>query len=312
MQGYITDPATTTPPWVDIVVPFLHGRAPPGMCPFVKLQGLENYFVLVDQRHCDVIPTPEDAVRICNPRIGIGAEQLLVLRQPSPKAKARGAYAALTIINIDGRLAGACGNATRCVASLLLHEAGRDQLAIETDAGVLDCKRAEAGNISVRLGPIRTGWRDIPLARAVETARLPLSSGPLQDGSALSIGNPHVVFFVPQLDLEALVRYAPAIQNDPLFPEGVNVGMAEVVDDHTIRLAVWERPGILTSACGTGACVAAFVALRRGLIERPDVDVHLPAGVLHIRVEADDTAVMTGPVAYCCHGFVGMGVGGEQ
>lgn len=293
--------------WLDAVVPFMRSEAPPGYCPFVKVHGLENYFVLVDRRHCADAPTAADAVRICNPRIGIGAEQLLVLREPSPAAQAQGAYAALTIFNIDGRIAGACGNATRCVASLLLHESRRERIAIETAAGVLQCARADATTISVRLGPIRTDWRAIPLAHDVDTTRLPIASGPLQDGMALSIGNPHAVFFVDRMDTDALVQYGPAVQNDPLFPEGVNVGMAQVVDRRTLRLAVWERPGILTRACGTGACVAAFAARRRGLIDGREVDVHLPAGVLHIRLNDDDTTVMTGPVAHCCHGFVAIG-----
>lgn len=306
-QDALAPAAAPDAAWLDLVVPFLRGSAPRGYCPFVKLQGLENYFVLVDQRHCEGVPTAADAVRVCNPCLGVGAEQLLVLRAPSPEGEARGAYAALTIFNIDGRIAGACGNATRCVASLLLHEAARDRIAIETAAGVLACARADAGNISVRLGPIIDDWQAIPLAHEVDTARLPIASGPLRDGMAFSIGNPHVVFFVDELDADALVQYGPAVQNDPLFPEGVNVGMAQVVDHRTLRLAVWERPGILTRACGTGACVAAFAALRRGLIDSRDVDVHLPAGMLNVRLDDDGTAVMTGPVAYCCHGFIAIG-----
>lgn len=298
------------PAWWDLVVPFLQGGAPAGYSPFVKMQGLENYFVLVDRRRCGDVPIASDAVRICNPRIGIGAEQLLVLRDPSPEAHAQGAYAALTIFNIDGRMAGACGNATRCVASLLLHEANRDTIAIETDADVLECWRAGGADVSVRLGPIRMDWHAIPTAHAVDTERLPIVSGPLKNGMALSIGNPHAVFFVERLDdVDALVPWASAVQNHPLFPEGVNVGMAQVVDCRTLRLAVWERPGILTRACGTGACVAAFAAYRRGLIDSRNVAVHLPAGVLDIELHDDNTAVMTGPVAYCCHGFVRMGAG---
>lgn len=297
--------------WLDLVVPFLHGSAPKGYCPFVKMQGLENYFVLVDQRHYAGVPTAVDAIRICNPRIGVGAEQLLVLREPSSDGRAQGAYAALTIFNIDGRIAGACGNATRCVASLLLQETHRNRVAIETDAGVLECARVDAANISVQLGPIRSSWQSIPLARAADTAHLPVVSGPLKDGMALSIGNPHVVFFVEQFDVDSLVRCAPAVQNDPLFPEGVNIGMAQVVDRRTLQLAVWERPGILTRACGTGACVAAFAARQRGFVDSGNIEVHLPAGVLNIELRDDDTVVMTGPVAYCCHGFVCIGTGLE-
>ncbi len=117
------------------------------------------------------------------------------------------------------------------------------------------------------------------------------------------IGNPHVVYFVDSLAAVDVAKLAPAIQNDPLFPEGVNVGVAELVDPETIRLAVWERPGILTGACGTGACVAAFAARLRGLSQSDRFVVHLPAGPLTIEL-LGDRAVMAGPVAYCCRGFV--------
>ncbi|RVC64228.1 diaminopimelate epimerase, partial [Mesorhizobium sp. M00.F.Ca.ET.038.03.1.1] len=126
----------------------------------------------------------------------------------------------------------------------------------------------------------------------------------LADGVALFIGNPHAVFFVDNLDSVDMIRYAPAIQNDPLFPEGANVGAAEVVDGQTLRLVVWERPGMLTKACGTGACVATYAATKRGLITSKNVAVHLPGGSLTIELLDGNRVRMTGAVAFCCHGFV--------
>jgi len=286
---------------------FLTGAsAPPGHRPFVKMHGLENHFVIVDQRHDDNPPTHDDIVRICNAHTGVGGEQLLTIRQPSAAGRAAGAHAAMGIFNIDGREVAACGNATRCMAWLLLEETGGTRLRIETAAGILICRKAGPLRVSVTLGPLTTDWRAIPTAHEIDTLHLPLASGPLQDGMAVSIGNPHALFLVERLDTEVLARYAPAIQNHPLFPRGINVGAVEVVDRKTLRLAVWERPGMLTRACGTGACVAAFVAQQRRLVDHGAIRVGLPAGELEIDIGAGGMAVMTGPVAFCCHGFVAM------
>jgi diaminopimelate epimerase len=141
------------------------------------------------------------------------------------------------------------------------------------------------------------------LSRDVDTRHLPLTSGPLKDGVALSIGNPHAVFFVEDFSAVDIPLHARAIAADPLFPESVNVGVAEVVDQHTLKLAVWERPGMLTEACGTGACVASFAARARGLVTGDEVTVHLPGGTLEIRLLPDGRAVKTGPARFCCAGW---------
>lgn len=272
--------------------------------PFIKMHGLQNYFVILDRRHGARPLTRDDIVRICDTHVGAGGEQLLTIEQVSDEGRRAGAYAAMRIFNIDGKEAGACGNATRCMAYLLLEELGTDEVRIETIAGVLHCRRAGHMRISVTLGPISMDWRTIPLSREVDTLHLPVQSGPLRDGVALNIGNPHAVFFVDRLESVDIPAFAPAIQNDPLFPEGVNVGAAKVVDEQTIRLAVWERPGILTKACGTGACVAAYAALKRGVVTSTKLSVHLPAGVLDIEIVDGDMVIMTGPVAFCCCGFI--------
>lgn len=275
--------------------------------PFVKMHGLQNHFVIMDRRSERNSFEPADIVRICDPHTGVGGEQLLTIELPTQEGRLAGAYAGMRIFNIDGREVGACGNATRCMAHLLLEETGSDEVRIETAGGVLHCRRAGPMRISVTLGPISSDWRMIPTCREVDTLHLPVASGPLRDGAAFHIGNPHAVFFVDRLDPEELARHAPEIQNHPLFPEGINVGAAEIVDAGTLRLAVWERPGILTRACGTGACVAAHAALKRGLVSAGKIEVRLPAGELDILINEDDTAVMTGPVAFCCHGFVEAG-----
>ncbi|MER9074250.1 diaminopimelate epimerase [Mesorhizobium sp. M0904] len=264
------------------------------------MHGLENYFVILDRRDGNKPLDADDIVRICSTNIGVGGEQLLTIERASHE----GAYAAMRIFNIDGKEVGACGNATRCMAYLLLEESGRDEVVMELAGGVILCRRAGPMEVSVTLGPISMDWREIPLSREVDTLHLPIESGPFADGVALYIGNPHAVFFVDQFDSVDMGRYAPPVQNDPLFPEGANVGAAEIVDDQTLRLQVWERPGVLTKACGTGACVASYAALKRGLVTSKSIAVHLPGGKLDIELLDGDRVRMTGPVAFCCNGFI--------
>ncbi|RNJ41839.1 diaminopimelate epimerase [Mesorhizobium erdmanii] len=272
--------------------------------PFIKMHGLENYFVIFDRRDGNKALDADDIVRICSTNIGVGGEQLLTIERASEDGLRAGAYAAMRIFNIDGKEVGACGNATRCMAYLLLEESGKDELVMELAGGVVLCRRAGPMEVSVTLGPISMDWRKIPLSREVDTLHLPIQSGPLTNGVALYIGNPHAVFFVDQLDSVDMGRYAPAVQNDPLFAEGTNVGAAEIIDSQTIRLKVWERPGVLTKACGTGACVASYAALERGLITSKKIAVHLPGGKLDVELLDGDRVHMTGSVAFCCHGFI--------
>ena len=260
--------------------------AQPFVRPFIKMQGLRNHFVFVDCRKA-ARPSKSEVVRICDVHEGVGAEQVITIEPP----RRPGADVFMGILNTDGTEAEACGNATRCLAWLLFDETGRDAVVIDSLGGLLDCHRMGDWQVSVTLGPI-----------TVDRPRLELASGPLQDGVALSIGNPHAVFFVDQdVDIPAV---APAIARDPLFPDSVNVGVARIVDDTTLTLAVWERPGMLTQACGTGACVAAYAGRMRGLLKGDDITVHLPGGTLHIHLVADGRAVMSGPVALCCAGYV--------
>jgi diaminopimelate epimerase len=271
--------------------------------PFVKMHGLRNHFVIFDRRIDRRAFRRQDIVRICDAKVGVGGEQLLTIELPSPDGVTAGATAAMRIFNIDGREVSACGNATRCVAHLLMEETGATELVLETKGGLLRCCRTGPLEVSIELGPIGWNWRDFPLAREVDMFDLPVESGRLCHGMGLWIGNPHAVFFVDSLADIDLAREAAPIHDDPLFPDGVNVGVAELVDPQTIRLAVWERPGIATQACGTGACVAAFAARQKGLTESERFTVHLPGGPLSIEIHGT-MAVMAGPVAFCCRGFV--------
>ncbi|RWM09931.1 MAG: diaminopimelate epimerase [Mesorhizobium sp.] len=276
--------------------------------PFIKMHGLRNAFVILDGReHRRHLRSP-DIERICDAHAGVGADELLVLEPPTKAGLAAGAAAFMRIFNIDGREVGACGNATRCVAYLLMNEAGVNEVLVETAAGVLACRDGGPMTVSVELGPISLDWRRVPLSRPADTLDLPLISGPLANGVAVNVGNPHAVFFVSSLAKTDLPTHAPAIQTHPLFAEGANVGAAEIVDENTIRLAVWERPGILTQACGTGACAAVFAAHQRKLVKGHKVTVHLPGGVMAVAVDGD-MATMTGPVSFCCRGHISLSGG---
>lgn len=270
--------------------------------PFIKMQGLGNHFVIVDGRVSPFRPSVEEIIRICDARTGVGADELLVIEPPSDEAKAQGAHAFMRIYNPDGREAQACGNATRCVGYLLLEEGGVDTIQLETLAGVLDCQRAGDFSVSVNMGRISMDWEAIPTARPVDTLHADIESGPLRDATLLNIGNPHAVFFVDDLQAVDLERFAPAVQADPLFPESVNVGAGELVDETTLRLGVYERPGILTTACGSGACAAVYAAHARGLTTSRAMTVEMPGGSLGIKLNDDGTATMTGPAAYSFRG----------
>lgn len=266
--------------------------------PFIKMHGLRNHFIVVDAREEPYRPPKDTIVRLCDPQAGVGADQLVVIEPPADASAA----AFVRFWNVDGREVEACGNASRCVAWLLLEEQSTDRVILESRAGLLECARVAPLRVSTGMGLIRTGWRDIPLAEARDTVHLDVSSGPLHDAVALNIGNPHVVYFVDDLDAIDVEALAPPVQTDPLFPEQVNVGVAQMLSPERMRLVVYERGAGLTQACGSGACVAHFAALARGLTDSRRMTVELPGGALDIEITDDGRAIMTGPVAFCFSG----------
>lgn len=272
--------------------------------PFVKMHGLRNDFIIVDGRDQPYLPAAEEIVRICDRREGVGADELLILEPPRGEAETSAAYSFVRIFNPDGREVEACGNATRCVGWLFLQESGCDEILIDTRGGKLKCRRSGEKQVTVDMGRLRTGWRDIPLARQLDTLHLPVGAGPLQDPVGMNIGNPHAVFFVADLAAVDLAAYGPQLQKHPLFPEEANIGAAQIVDSKTLKLSVWERPGAMTTACGTGACVAVGAAHRRGLTDEKRMTVIMPAGSVEIELKKNDAVVMTGPVEICYTGYL--------
>jgi diaminopimelate epimerase len=251
---------------------------------FTKMHGLGNDFAVFDSRQGAGRFPPERVRRIADRHRGIGCDQLIVLG-PSDRADV-----SMRIFNPDGSEAGACGNATRCVGALLGGSA-----TIETAGGILATAPA-AGGIAVDMGRPHMEWDAIPLAYPLDTAALPLAWDGLERPVAVSMGNPHLVFFVPDCDSVPLDRLGPLIEQDPLFPDRVNVNVATVADRGHIRLRVWERGAGLTLACGTGACATFSAARRRRLVD-PVATVALPGGPLVIAEQADGRLTMTGPAA---------------
>ncbi|RYF94614.1 MAG: diaminopimelate epimerase [Caulobacteraceae bacterium] len=263
--------------------------------PFLKMNGLGNDFVVVEAREQPFRPTADDARRIADRGNGIGCDQLIGL-EPSDRADAY-----MRIWNADGGEVDACGNATRCVGWLLMQASGKDAVVIETGAGLLQAARGPDGAISVDMGEPGLDWRQIPLAEDLDTRRIEVLAGPvgqtLQPPGAVSMGNPHIVFFLDHEPEEAMVRgLGSMLEHHPLFPEAVNVGFAHVEAPDRIRFRVWERGAGMTRACGTGACAALVAAARRGLSARR-ATVVMDGGELSVEWrEADNHVIMTGPV----------------
>lgn len=254
------------------------------MSRFSKMHGLGNDFVVIDARQAPVAMTEARARAIADRHAGIGCDQLIVIGDAETGDQAD---VSMLIFNSDGSEVEACGNATRCVPLFV----GKDVL-IRTRAGLLDAKGVDGG-ASVDMGAPRFDWDAIPLGYPMDTLTMSASWEDLPAPAAVNVGNPHVIFFVEDSATIALERLGPLIENDPLFPERVNVNVAHVADGE-VHLRVWERGAGLTRACGTGACATAVAAIRRGLVQSP-VTVQLPGGALEIAWNGSGDIWMSGP-----------------
>ncbi|MCA3273066.1 MAG: diaminopimelate epimerase [Roseomonas sp.] len=261
------------------------------MFSFRKMHGLGNDFVVLDGRAAPIGLTSAQIVALTDRRLGIGCDQLIILEPPPP-----GADIFMRIHNPDGSEAGACGNATRCIASLVAAETGKARVVVRTIAGDLPSEAMPGGMWRVDMGSARLGWQDVPLAREVDTLHLPLALGGVADPAACSMGNPHATFFVPDLDALPINQIGPRLEHDPIFPDRANIGFVQVISQDHLRLVVWERGAGLTLACGSGACATIVNAHRRGLTGRA-ARISMPGGDLLMEWRADGHVLMTGPVA---------------
>lgn len=270
--------------------------------PFIKMHGCGNDFVVFDERTAPLGLTQARAAAIANRRTGVGCDQFIAI-EPPPAGSNADAF--MRIRNPDGSEAGACGNATRCVAYLLAAETGRRQLVIQTISGHLPAELLADGRVAVDMGEARLDWRSIPLAAAADTLHLPLSEGPVADPAAASMGNPHATFFVADLAATPVETIGPKLEHAAIFPERANIGFVQVLARDRIRLRVWERGAGLTLACGSGACAALVNAARRGLTARRAA-VLVDGGELEIEWRDDNHVLMTGPVATAFRGTLDL------
>ncbi len=268
-----------------------------GMLPFLKMHGAGNDFVLVDARTNPPALTPTLIAALSDRHTGIGCDQFITLEPPR-----QGGDVFMRIHNADGTVSGTCGNATRCVATLLAGEMGRGEVLIETVAGVLAATNAhDPAHVRVDMGVPRTGWAEIPLGWAVDTLALPVPGEP----AAASMGNPHATLFVADIDSADVLRTGPALEHHAIFPDRANIGFAQILAPDRMRLRVWERGAGLTRACGSGACAAVVNAVRRGLTGRR-VTAVLDGGVLEIEWQEDGHVLMTGPAVTAFAGTVDL------
>jgi diaminopimelate epimerase len=255
--------------------------------PFRKMHGLGNDFVVIDRRGGGAPVEPALARAMGDRHTGVGFDQMAVIADDAE------AHAALTFLNADGSEAGACGNATRCVARLLMDEGAPSALTLRTARGLLRCEAAGEA-IRVDMGAPLTGWHEVPLSEACDTLRLPLPGEPV----ACSMGNPHCTFVVEDAERAEFADLAP-YETHPLFPERTNVQAVSVHGDR-LRVRVWERGVGPTLASGSSACAAAVACARRGLAPRA-VAVELDGGSLGIDWR-EDGVWMTGPTAHVFDG----------
>jgi diaminopimelate epimerase len=262
-----------------------------------KMNGLGNEILVVDLRGSTYVFSAAEAAAIAAaPRTHF--DQMMVLHDP----KTAGTETYIRIYNTDGSEAGACGNGMRCVGWVLHEATGKTEFTAETQPGVLGITVADKSRITVDMGAPKFDWQDIPLVEAFHNTRsIELQVGPIDaplihTPSVVNVGNPHCIFWVDRLDIVNLGRVGPMLEHHRLFPDRANISLAHVTSRTSITLQTWERGAGLTRACGSAACAAAVCAVRKNLTERM-VTVTVPGGPLLIEWTADDTILMTGPVA---------------
>lgn len=266
------------------------------------MNGAGNDFVVLDGRVTPLSLTSEQVKRLADRgnQVTGGCDQVVVLER-SPA----GASVFMRIYNADGSEVSACGNATRCVGQLLMHELGHPNASVETRAGVLQCVQAESG-VTADMGIPKFDAEQVPLAPGMPADPVPIDYPGVHNGLALSVGNPHVVFFVDDVAAVDLASIGPRIERrQDIFPERVNVSFARVRENGAIVLRVWERGAGLTLACGTAACATLAAAYKRGLTGRA-ADIVMLGGTVHVDWREDGHLWMTGPVMTEFSGMVGL------
>ena len=259
-----------------------------------KMDGLGNDFVIIDQRHDQFELTNDQVKKICN-RNFIGCDQLIFIK------KNEKTDADMEFYNSDGGTSGACGNGTRCVAYLLSKEMNKDKIILGTESGNLESKILGEKLVETKIGSAKTKWDEIPLSRELNTINLNYKIIDKNNkehfgGTAVNVGNPHIVFFINNIEDFNLEKIGPEIENDKLFPEKCNVTLANIINENHIKVKVWERGAGLTKACGTAACATAYAAKINGKIKNK-TEIEFELGKLSIFIDESENISMTGPVS---------------
>lgn len=265
---------------------------------FVKMNGLGNDFIVVDARQSSFEPLEAEVRRWADRKTGIGCDQFIIIENADK------GDAFMRVWNADGSIVETCGNALRCVGMLLDRDHGGRPISIDTLGGptkaIVMKSDGAHGSVCVDMGKPRLDWREIPLMEEMDTNRLELQIGPIDaplyhTPAAVSMGNPHCVFFVEDVSTVDVEKSGSLIEHHMLFPQATNVEFAQVIDRGTIRMRVWERGTGITKACGTGACATAVAAMRRKYTDRT-VTVIMDGGPLTIHWADNEHVFMTGPV----------------
>ena len=259
-----------------------------------KMDGLGNDFVIIDERSQDLKLNKEQIIKICD-RNYIGCDQLIFIR------KNKNIDASLEFYNSDGSKSDACGNGTRCVAYLLSKENNKKEIEVLTSSGNLKSKVYDNKIVETNIGVPKVKWNEIPISKELETKNLNIkildkNNNEFIGGTAVNVGNPHIIFFIKDIEIFDLRKIGPEIENSELFPEKCNVTLAKIVNDDHIKIKVWERGAGLTKACGTAACATAFAAKLNG-IKKSKINIEFPLGILSINIDDKNIIYMKGPVS---------------
>jgi len=259
-----------------------------------KMDGLGNDFVIIDQRDETIDLTKEQIVKICN-RDFIGCDQLIYIEN------SKVSDASMKFFNSDGSTSGACGNGTRCVAYLVAKEKNVDHVNLNVGNNFLNSKILSNNQVQTTIGKPKLNWKDIPLLKDIDTKNLnitisDINNNSISGGVAVNVGNPHVIFFVPNLNDYNLKDFGPSVENHKIFPEKSNVTLAQKINDKHIKVKVWERGAGLTKACGTAACATA-VAANLNKLQNSITEIEFSLGKLEITIDQETSIHMKGPVS---------------
>ncbi len=259
-----------------------------------KMDGLGNDFVIIDQRSQNYNLTKDQIIKICD-RNHIGCDQLILIQKNEKKD------AGLEFYNSDGSISGACGNGTRCVADLLSKENNDKEIILWTSSGALKSQILSGNLVETEIGIPKQNWDEIPLKKNLDTKNLNIKIVDKNNtehfgGTSVNVGNPHVVFFVDNIESYDLKKIGPKIENHDYFPEKCNVTLAKVINKKLIKVKVWERGAGLTKACGTAACATAVAANINGLADKK-TDIEFALGRLSISIDEKNSIHMKGPVS---------------